>query len=68
MEDDKENEYGVIVTKDKRVIEYVRCMSGEENNINHFRSRDITHLEPFSIYPQIEVAFEMINNGQIAND
>ncbi|WPC43873.1 hypothetical protein [Clostridium sp. JS66] len=66
MEDEEENEYGVIVTKGKDVIEYTRSTEDGKNNINSFKSHDSTHLkEEMYKYPQIEVAFEMIDKGEI---
>lgn len=69
MEDDEENEYGVIVTKDERVIEYVRSTANGQNSADYLKFRDITNSkEEIGNYPQVQVAFEMIKNGEILND
>lgn len=66
MEDDEENEYGVFVTIDEKVFEYVRSTANGKNNINYFKCKDITNLkEEMGKYPQVQVAFEMIKNGEI---
>lgn len=68
MEDEEENEYGVIVTKNKNVMEYERSTEEGKNNISSFKSHDITHLkEEMDKYPQIQIAFEMIDKGEILN-
>lgn len=69
MEDDEENEYGVIVTKNERIIKYVRSTSHKQKNINYFQYKDITDLkEEIDNYPQVQIAFEMIKKGEILND
>ena len=63
MEDEEENEYGVIVTKELRVIEYSRSTKNGEENIDSFDSKDITN--EMNKYPQTLVAIDMINHGEV---
>lgn len=64
MEDQEENEYGVIVTKDMKVSEYWRLT--KDNNIHSFIFKDITNDSgKINKYPQIYVAINMIKNGEI---
>jgi autonomous glycyl radical cofactor GrcA len=66
IEDEEENEYGVIVTEDKRIIEYKRSTIVGQNNKKYFTSKDITdNEETITLYPQVQVALEMIDNRDI---
>lgn len=66
MEDDEENEYGVIVTPNMKVSEYSRSTKEGENNIEHFSIKDISSKKnEIDKYPQIYVAIDMINNREI---
>lgn len=66
MEDDEENEYGVIVNKELKVSKYVRKTQKEKNNIENFEMADITdEEEEFNKYPQISVAIDMIKREEI---
>ncbi len=66
MEDDEENEYGVIVSKDLKISEYVRKTQEGKNNIENFKMVDITeNEEELNKYPQIAIAIDMIKNGEI---
>lgn len=66
MEDDEENEYGVIVGKDLRISKYARKTQQEKNNIENFEMVDITEdVEELNKYPQIAIAIDMIKNGEI---
>ncbi|MCT4509693.1 MAG: hypothetical protein N4A48_13225 [Tepidibacter sp.] len=66
IEDEEENEYGVLVTNDKRVIEYTRSTKVEQSNKKYFTSVDITdNDETIILYPQVQIAFHMIDNGDI---
>lgn len=66
MEDDEENEYGVIVTKDIKISEYSRSTQNGNNNIDNFKIKDITNeKDEIDKYPQISVAIDMIKNEEI---
>lgn len=66
VEDDKGNEYGVIVTKDIQISEYSRLTQNEKNNIDSFKLKDITNEKnKIDKYPQILVAIDMIKNKEI---
>lgn len=66
MEDDEENEYGVIVTKDIKISEYSRSTQNGKNNIKNFKIKDITNeKDEIDKYPQISVAIDMIKNEEI---
>ena len=66
MEDEEENEYGVIVTKDMRVTEYSRSTQNGNNNVDSFKIKDITTAkDEIDKYPQIDVAINMIKNQEI---
>ena len=63
VEDEEENEFGVIVTKDLKAIEYSRSTSDDEENTDSFNSKEI--ISGMDKYPQISVAIDMINNGEV---
>ncbi|MBR4083990.1 MAG: hypothetical protein IKK33_06865 [Lachnospiraceae bacterium] len=66
MEDEDENEYGVLVNKDLKILQYERKTQEAKNNIENFKMFDITENEEELIkYPQIAVAIDMIKNGEI---
>lgn len=66
MEDEDENEYGVLVNKDLKILQYERKTQEAKNNIENFKMFDITENEEELIkYPQITVAIDMIKNGEI---
>lgn len=66
MEDDEENEYGVIVRKDLKIFKYERKTQEGKNNIENFEMVDITeNEEELNKYPQIAIAIDMIKNGEI---
>ena len=66
MEDDEENEYGVIVSKDLKICKYVRKTQEGKNNIENFEMVDITEdKEEINKYPQIAIAIDMIRHGEI---
>lgn len=61
MEDDEENEYGVIVSKDLTIYSYSRNI-----NIGNLELTDITRNEDeLNKYPQVAIAVKMIENGEI---
>jgi hypothetical protein len=61
-EDEDENEYGVIVTKDKKTYEYTRSTASDMNNEEHFKIIEITKSnKDIAKYPQIRVAYKMID-------
>lgn len=63
-EDEEEMEYGVIVTKEKKVFQYSRSTEKGKNNIDNFNISDITNdSEAKGDYPQIEIAYKMIDDG-----
>ena len=69
MEDDDENEYGVIVSNDLIVYKYERKTQEGKNNIDNFTMVDITENEDeLKEYPQIAIAIEMINSGEILKE
>lgn len=64
IEDENEMEYGIIVKNDKKVFEYSRSTAEGKNNINYFEILEITDNNDVIVqYPQIEVAFKMIDEG-----
>ncbi len=66
MEDDEENEYGVIVSKDLKVCKFVRKTQEGKYNIENFKMVDITKdEEELNKYPQTAIAVDMIRNGEI---
>ena len=66
MEDDEENEYGVIVTKDIKISEYSRSTQNGKNSEDNFIIKDITNeKDKIDKYPQISVAIDMIKSKQI---
>lgn len=66
MEDEEENEYGVIVTKDIRISKYSRSTENGKNDISSFRLEDISNeKDEMDKYPQISVAIDMIKNKEI---
>ncbi len=66
MEDEVENEYGVIVTNDMIIYEYERSTQRDENNIDYFKIKDITDdKKERDKYPQISVAINMIKNKEL---
>lgn len=66
IEDDEENEYGVIVTKDIKTIEYSRSTQNGKNNADNFKIKDITNEKnEINKYPQIDAAIGMIKNKEI---
>lgn len=66
MEDDEENEYGVIVSKDLKVSKYIRKTQIEKNNIDNFEIVDITNeKDEIDKYPQVSVAIDMIKREEI---
>ena len=66
VEDDKGNEYGVIVTKDIQIIEYSKLNKHEKNNIDIFKLKNITNeKDKINKYPQIPIAIDMIKNKEI---
>lgn len=61
MEDDEENEYGVIVSKHLTIHSYSRNI-----NIGNLELTDITqNKDELSKYPQVAIAVKMIKNGEI---
>ena len=66
MEDDYENEYGVIVTKDIKISEYSRFTGNLDNNAQDFKVKDITNqVDEIANYPQVPIAIDMIRSGEI---
>ena len=66
MQDDEENEYGVIVTKDIQIIEYSKLTQHEKNNIDIFKLKNITNeKDKINKYPQIPIAIDMIKNEEL---
>ena len=66
MEDDEENEYGIIVTKDIKISKYSRSIQDGKNNVNSFKLKDITNeKDEIDKYPQISIAIDMIKNEEI---
>ena len=66
FEDDEEMEYGVVVTRNKKVFEYSRSTATGENNLEHFKINEITFdKNKINEYPQIHVAFKMIDEGKL---
>lgn len=64
FEDEEEMEYGVIITREKKVFQYSRSTEKDKNNIDNFNISDITNdSEAKGDYPQIEIAFKMIDDG-----
>lgn len=63
-EDEEEMEYGVIVTRDKKVFKYSRSTAEGENNIENFSIDEITNnVEKINEYPQIYISFMMLDEG-----
>lgn len=61
MEDDEENEYGVIVSKDLTIRRFSRKI-----DIGNLELTNITKDEnELSKYPQIAISIKMIENGEI---
>ncbi len=66
FEDEEEMEYGVVVTRNKKIYEYSRSTATGENNIEHFKINEISSdKNKIREYPQILVAFKMFNEDQI---
>lgn len=66
MEDDDENEYGVIVSKELKIHKYERKTQEGKNNIDNFNMVNITECkDELDKYPQIAIAIDMIKNGEI---
>lgn len=62
-EDEEENEYGIIIFKDLKIIEYSRFTGYGDNN---FCIIDITSdKEEINKYPQIGIAIDMIKNNEL---
>lgn len=60
MEDEECNEYGVLVTREKRVIEYQRCMINGQDNSASWVTVDITNRpERLADYPQVPIALAL---------
>lgn len=69
MEDELENEYGVIVTNDMIIYEYKRSTQRGENHIDSFKIKDITDdKNGRDNYPQIPVAINMLKNIDMSDD
>ncbi len=69
LEDEEEGEYGVLVTLDKKVYEYERSTAAIENDIRHFKFKEITaNKEKRALFPQIETALRMIDEGFKCNN
>lgn len=66
MEDNEENEYGVIVSKELKISKYARKTQKGKNNIENFEMVDITDDEKeLNRYPQISIAIDMIKREEI---
>ena len=66
MEDDEENEYGVIVSKNLKISKYSRNTRESKKNVENFEIVDITdNEEEINKHPQITIAIDMIKNGEI---
>ena len=66
IEDEEENDYGVIVTKDIKIIKYLRTTQNGKNKGDNFKLKDITNeKEEINKYPQIYVAIDMIRNQEL---
>lgn len=63
IEDEEENEYGILVSKDIKVIQYLRTTKYGDNN---FSIIDITNNKyEINKYPQIHIAIHMIKNNEL---
>jgi hypothetical protein len=61
LEDEEEMEYGVIVTKDKKIFEYSRSTEEDNDTLESFKLLEITHdNDKIDKYPQIPIALKMI--------
>lgn len=61
LEDEEEMEYGVIVTKGKRIFEYSRSTEEDKDTLESFKLLEITHdNDKIDKYPQIPIALKMI--------
>ena len=66
MEDEVENEYGVIITNDMIIYEYERSTQRGKNPMDSFKIKDITDdKNERDNYPQISVAINMIKNKEL---
>ncbi len=66
IEDDEDNEYGVIVNRELKISKYTRKTEKEKNNIENFEMIDITgDEEELNKYPQISIAIDMIKKEEI---
>jgi hypothetical protein len=60
-EDEDEMEYGVLVTREKKVFEYSRSTADGKNNASNFSFNELTDLNStLNKHPQVKVAFRMI--------
>lgn len=65
-EDEGEMEYGVLVTRGKKVFEYSRSTADGRNNASNFKTSELTDLNnAFDKHPQVKIAFKMIEEGSI---
>ena len=53
MEDEDENEYGVLINKDLKILQYERKTQEGKNNIENFKMFDITENEEELIIPKL---------------
>lgn len=65
IEDEEENEYGVVVTCDLNVFEYSRSTKDGIDIFNSIKINDITNTDKLDKYPQVSIAIDMINSGEI---
>lgn len=62
IEDEEENEFGVIVTRDLNVFEYSRSTKEGIEVLDDIKINDITNES--DKYPQVCVAIDMIKRGE----
>ena len=66
VEDDQENEYGVIVDKDTNIYKYSRSTKNWALNIHSFKIKNISNeIDEIKKYPQIAIAIHMIKNKDV---
>lgn len=63
--EDEEMEYGVIVTRDKKVFEYSRNLEVEDEVGNVNISEITENIDKINEYPQIPISYKMIDEGLI---
>lgn len=62
VEDEEDNEYGAFVTKEKDVFEYSILTRVEEGDLDNFTYKKLNDSQYiFNTYPQVKIAFEMID-------